>query len=59
MPGNAPIDKLDLRQSNHPVAVVFHGLFKIAAICIYFFFRIFLSDMIVYLIVIILSAFDF
>ena len=53
------IEVLNLSQSNHPIACIFHFIFKGFAILFHFVLGWFIADFEAHEIVIILSAFDF
>ncbi|CAG9325986.1 unnamed protein product [Blepharisma stoltei] len=48
-----------LKRSSHPIAIIFHYLFKSLALLCFFFLNIFSNATITFIIVVIFSAFDF
>ena len=57
VPGNADFGIFST--ANHPIACFFHVFFKGAAVFSYLFMSMFLDEVLVFMLVILMSAFDF
>ncbi|EGR34343.1 hypothetical protein IMG5_015500 [Ichthyophthirius multifiliis] len=52
-------DKYDIKKALHPIAVIFTLLFKGLAVATYFFGGLFFSDVMIFIIIVLLNSFDF